>query len=202
MRRTEQEFKEELLKRTGAYRREQARKRRRLLGIGLCACIFSVVLTVLDPFGAASEAPAAMDDMKMEAEVSMQTAGGSDTGIIADGSSAEYAAAPMAPEPEEAKSEAPAAEFASVAIICGSERITLDGADSAIIMDCLLSGPWLQSAANCLCDYTLEANGEVYRYHSDCGTIQNEYGESLTLSESDREIFNNIMGRCPMRIDE
>ena len=108
----------------------------------------------------------------------------------------------MAPLPEEANCEVPAAESAIVTVICGDEEITLDEAEAAIIMEYLESDQWISAAANCLCDYTLVVGGESYRYHSDCGTIQNESAEALTLSESDREIFNNIVGRCPMRIDE
>lgn len=196
MRRTEQEFKEEILRRTKAYRQEQARKRKKLLGAGICVCLCCVVLAVLDPFGAASEAPAVMDNLKIESAVSMQMAGDTDSGIIADEAPAEFAAAPMAPPAaEEAKSEMPAAETPYVTVICGSEERTLEDADAAVIMEYLMSDRWILSAANCLCDYTLDAGGEIYRYHSDCGTIQNESGESLTLSESEREIFNQIIGR-------
>lgn len=195
MRRTEQEFKEEILRRTKAYRQEQARKRKKLLGAGICVCLCCVVLAVFDPFGADSEAPAVMDNLKMESAVSMQMAGDTDSGIIADEAPAEFAAAPMAPVAEEAKSEMSAAEVVSVTIICGDEERTLEDADAAVIMEYLMSDRWILSAANCLCDYTLDAGGEIYRYHSDCGTIQNESGESLTLSESEREIFNQIIGR-------
>ena len=170
--------------------------------MGICACLCCVLLTVFDPFGASSEAPAARDELKLEAAVSMQAAGSSDAGIIADESPAEFAAAPMAPLPEEANCEVPAAESVIVTVICGVEEITLDEAEAAIIMECLESDKWIPSAANCLCDYTLNVGGESYRYHSDCGTIQNESGESLVLSESDRKTINNIVGRCPMRIDE
>ena len=195
MRRTEQEFKEEILRRTKAYRQEQARKWKKLLGAGICVCLCCVVLAVLDPFGAASEAPAVMDNLKMESAVSMQMAGDTDSGIIADEAPAEFAAAPMAPVAEEAKSEMSAAEVVSVTIICGDEERTLEDADAVVIMEYLMSDRWILSAANCLCDYTLDAGGEIYRYHSDCGTIQNESGESLTLSESEREIFNQIIER-------
>ena len=197
MRRTEQEFKEELLRRTKVYRQEQARKRKRLLGVGICACLCCAVLTFFGPFGASSEAPAARDDLKLEAAVSMQAVSGSDAGMITDS-----AAAPMAPVPEEAKSEAPAAESVMVIVSCGDDAIILDETEAESILGYLMSDRWIPTAANCLCDYTLDVSGEIYRYHSDCGTIQNELGESLILSESEREMFNNIMGRCPMRIDE
>ena len=95
----------------------------------------------------------------------------------------------------------PIAEEYLVTVTCGSETVTLDAADSAVILEYLCADGWIMSAANCLCDYTLEVNGETYRYHSDCGTVQDGYGQSLTLSEEDKEIFNGIVGRCPLRID-
>lgn len=108
----------------------------------------------------------------------------------------EYAMDGAAPMEEE-----PAAESAAVTIVCGSEEITLDDADAAVIMEYLSSNEWIMSAANCLCDYTIYVDSSTYRYHSDCGTIQDESGQSLTLSDADKNIFNEIIGRCPMRID-
>ena len=308
MRRTEQEFKEELLKRTKAYRQERARKRKRMLGVGMCACMCSVALTVFDPFGASSEAPMAADTaaggiLKNES-IMMQDAGRDDLKLeskreysFEDGSPAENAAAPMAPEPNtsvtgdpgaapQEEAETPVmldvsvcissavnawpmeesdartiityleqgtwengvprckldckvlvngksyeysshcgvffdaevqqslmleeadritmneilrayipveAEAPAVTIIRESEEILLDAADSAIILDYLLNSEWIPSAANCLCDYTLEAYGEIYRYHSDCGTIQNGSGQSLTLADADKLIVNEIL---------
>ena len=95
----------------------------------------------------------------------------------------------------------PIAEEYLVTVTCGSETVTLDAADSAVILEYLCADGWIMSAANCLCDYTLEVNGQTYRYHSDCGTVQNDDGKSLTLSEKDKAIFNDIVSRCPMRIE-
>ena len=80
MRRTEQEFKEEVLKRTRAYRQKQVKMRRSLLAASLCICLCVVVVSVLNPFRAAT-----MDSVKMEAVVFME--------------------APAAPMPEEAMEE-------------------------------------------------------------------------------------------------
>lgn len=308
MRRTEQEFKEELLKRTNAYRRERARKRKSMLGVGMCAYLCYVVLTVFDPFGAGAEAPRAADTMaggifKNESAM-LQDAGKDDLKLeskreynFGGGSPAENAAAPMAPETNISTTDDPGAapqketetpeipdvsvcissavntlpmeesdaqtiityleqstwengvprckldckilvnakcyeysshcgvffdtdaqqslmleeadrialneilrayipveaEAPAVTILRESEEILLDAADSAIILDYLLSGEWIPSAANCLCDYTLEAYGEIYRYHSDCGTIQNGSGQSLPLTDADKLIFNEIL---------
>lgn len=89
-------------------------------------------------------------------------------------------------------------EPVNVKVVCGSEELLLDASESAVIMDYLLSGQWIPTAANCLCDYTLYVTGGTYRYHSACGTIQNESGRSLTLSEEDKAIFDEIVVRCTM----
>ena len=136
----------------------------------------------------------AMDEMKSEISMAQGTECVSDYGM--------EGAAPMekdaaAIEAEESRAE----ESAAVRIVFGIEEITLDAADSAVIMDYLSSDQWIPTAANCLCDYTLYVNGLTYRYHSDCGTIQDESGHSLTLSEADKEAFNSIVAKCPMRIE-
>lgn len=308
MRRTEQEFKEELLKRTKAYRQEQARKRKRMLGVGMCACLCFVALTVFDPFGASSEAPMAADNMMVGSALKSESAMLQDVGkddlklesnreySFGDSSPAENAAAPMAPETnmsttgdpssapwEEAEESAmldvsvsissaintwplkeadalvvqeylsteiwiegatrclmdckifvngktyeyssrcgvlfdadaqqsltleeaeritlneilkayiPVEEAPAVTILRESGEILLNAADSVTITDCLLTGEWIPTAANCACDYALEISGEIYRYHSDCGTIQNESGQSLTIAETDKVIVNEIL---------
>ena len=203
MRRTEQEFKEELLKRTKVYRQERARKHKRMLGAGMCACLCLVVLKVIDPFGASSEAAAPMDDMKIEYAVSMQMVG--EDNLCADEAPAENVAAPVAPdcgtgivtdnsvaEPEEAGEETERLDV-SVSIRNGENSWPLDQVDAAIIAEYLSADGWIMSAANCLCDYTVYANGETYHYHSECGTIQDEFGKSLPLPEMDKVIFNEIL---------
>ena len=166
----------------------------------MCACIFCLVLTVFDPFGAKSEAPMAADMVTMD-ELKVEMSMVQEPECVP-----EYAMDGAAPMENDAAAveaeESPAAEPAAVRIACGIEEITLDTADSAVIMEYLSSDHWIPTAANCLCNYTIHVNGLTYRYHSDCGTIQDGLGQSLMLSDADKLIFNEIVGRCPMRIDE
>lgn len=307
MRRTEQEFKAEVLKRSQAYRRARARKRKNLAGFGLCACLCFAVLAVFAPMGGASTDTAAADmmamgDLKAETSMAQSPERGFDYG--ADG------AAPMENEPAAAEPEeepmlgvtSGAAENSGVSrrynvvsievktnpedeaqhrfftdvekiasIIIAIERfypsdatqedeqtglayeivvtyenkvecfslignglytetdglISVDADASRCLKEALsqesdavpdvsvskanaanswplspadaqkiigrLSGDWIPSAARCLCDYTLYVNGEIYRYHSDCGTVQDGNGQSLTLSEAEKQIVNEIL---------
>lgn len=199
MRRTEQEFKAEILRRSRVYRQAQARKRKTLLGAGLCACLCVTLLMVLTPMGAANMKDAApesnmlvMEDMKAEMSV-----------VQSPQCPAEYMmdSAAVMEESDEPAGGDPTLAAVSVTVKFGEEEIRLDDKDSAAIMDCLASDDWIMSAANCLCDYTIYVTGEVYHYHSDCGTVQDASGRSLTLNEADKKIFNEIMARCPTRTD-
>lgn len=191
MRRTEQEFKAEVLRRSENFRRERTKKRKIILSAGVCACLCAVVLAVATPGLKFSS-----DDTAPESEI-----------ILMDALKSEAAAAPMiepeenAPELNEAVAECPAEGASIVRIRCGDDEITLNTEESVIICDYISSGVWIMNAANCLCDYTIYVDGVVYRYHSDCGTIQDEYGQSMTLSAEDKAGFNEIVARCPMRIE-
>ena len=92
-------------------------------------------------------------------------------------------------------------ETAAVKVIYGSEEMTLDAADAAVILEYFQSGDWIMAASNCVCDYTLEVGSEIYFYHSDCGTVQDGLGRSLHLPASVKVIFNNIVTRCPVGAD-
>ena len=191
MRRTEQEFKEEVLKRTRAYRQKQAKTRKSLLTASLCVCLCVVVLKGISPFGANSDSAPIMDDVKFESALSMEAPA--------------ERAEPMAPVPEEmadaiggngaedVMNDGAPAVISTVRIIADGEEILLEDADAAVIRDYLTYGQWIPAAANCLCDVTFAVDDTVYRYHSDCGTVQDEFGKSMTLSEADKIIFNDIL---------
>ena len=302
MRRTEQEFKDEVLRRSRAYQQAQARKRKTLLGTGLCVCLCFVALAVFAPMGGASADSAAGNKAAIRTEMSM-----AQSPEFALDAAAPMEKEPAAPEPEEEpvlgvtsgaaenfsvsrrydvvaievktnpEDEAQYRFFTDVekvaAIIIAierfypadetqqepepmegtayeimithedkTERYTLFGdglcadsggwirldanaarklekalsqesdavpdvsvsktnaanswplspADAQVILG-RLSGDWILSVANCLCDYTLYVSGETYRYHSDCGTIQNESGQSMTFSEADKQTVNEIL---------
>ena len=186
MRRTEQEFKAELLKRTQAYRQQRAKKRKTLIGIGMCACICYAALIVVAPMGGASNDTAAAD---------MITAGGSRTESAMSQSQEsgwEYCQeAPAVMEDEMADAGEPAEE--AVTKVIGTDDILVPGAEDAAVILEYLRGEWVLSAANCQCDYTLDLNGAIYRYHSDCGTFQDENAHSLTVSEDARQVINAIL---------
>lgn len=169
----------------------------------MCVCLCYVALVVFDPFGASSEAPMAVDDMKIEYAVSLQTA--EEGNLCVDEAPAEHAAAPMTPdngigtvtgssaaEPEEFGKETEYLNV-SVSISNGANSWPLNQEDAVIITEYLSADGWVMSAANCLCDYTIYADGETYQYHSDCGTIRDSFGKSLPLPEEDRLVFNEIL---------
>lgn len=179
MRRTEQEFKAEVLRRSENYRMEQSRKRKKLLGVGVCAVLCVAALWLFEPLAMGGNnltaAPEAAPQAP-EAEMSF---------IEIDGNSMEFFADDAMPA-ESAEEPAAAAPLAEEGIL------VLNAEDAAYILQ-YLSGEWIPSTANCLCDYTVEIDGATYRYHSDCGTFQNEDGHSLTLAEEARLIINRIL---------
>lgn len=150
-----------------------------MLGIGVCAVLCIAALWLFEPLGMtgnSSNAAAEAAPQAPEAQMSI---------IEIDGNSMEFFADDAMPaEPEEAPAAAESAEEEGA--------LVLNAEDAAYILQ-YLSGEWLPSTANCLCDYTVEIDGATYRYHSDCGTFQNEDGHSLTLAEEDRLIINRIL---------
>lgn len=188
MRRTEQEYKAEILRRSDAYGKERTIKRKKIAGISLCVCISVMAFAAFEPFGSSSKAPmAVMDEMKVESAIVPQFS------FSTESNAAEVV--PMEPGVGmDAISESPA-EVQLVTVIFGAEMVVLNDEDSAIIADYIFADGWIMAAANCLCDYKIQIDGLMYRYHSDCGTIQDEKGRSLKLSDFDKEIFNEILGR-------
>ena len=67
------------------------------------------------------------------------------------------------------------------------------------ILDILNTGEWMSGITNCGHDYEFTTKKETIRYHSECGTfIDITNGCSLELSDSDREIVNDILGVEPL----
>ncbi len=65
---------------------------------------------------------------------------------------------------------------------------------SALILDLLNNGEWINDVTDCAHDYVLKFDDSSLRYHSSCGTfIDIEKGRSLRLSESDKEAVGAIM---------
>lgn len=194
MRRTEQEFKAEVLRRSEAFCRERDRKRKKLMGTAICSCLVIAVMWVIAPTVGVSKDAATAGESVMHS-----------TAVNQKDDPAEMIPEEAAPMEDnavaDAAAEIPMAEPAFVKVICGEEEITLDENDSAVILEYLSTDEWAKDDAACLWDYTISVNGLTYRYHSDSGIIRDESGRYLKLAEADKDIFNNIMARCPMRIN-
>lgn len=67
--------------------------------------------------------------------------------------------------------------------------------DGVIISDILKNGVWnTEGTADCLNDAELMINGEAYRYHSDCGTFNdNVNNRSMTVDEETKSEINSII---------
>ncbi len=67
--------------------------------------------------------------------------------------------------------------------------------DGVIISDILENGVWnTEGTADCLNDIELMINGEAYRYHSDCGTFNdNINNRSITVDEETKAEINSII---------
>ena len=65
---------------------------------------------------------------------------------------------------------------------------------SAMMLDLLNNGEWINDVTDCAHDYVLNFDDSSLRYHSSCGTfIDIENKRSLRLNESDKEAVNAIM---------
>lgn len=191
MRRTDREFKEEVLCRSRKYRAQQAKRRRTVLMTAACVLICAVGVQGLLPHTFKAADNAAPESMKQES-----------ASLVSDEEAVESpGAAPM----EQADSaiygesgaqfQSPAAgESAGVQVTRGEQWTTLDAPDAAVIMG-YLDGEWIEAVPNCLPDWEISANGTVYRYHSGCGTFQDEAYRSLTVSEEDRKVIHEILAK-------
>lgn len=193
MRRTDLDFKEEVLRRSREYRTARAKKNRKILASAICLFICICGFGVIYPGGlkSASTESAAPESMKQDS-----------ASFVRDEEAVESpAAAPMEPAEfnlygkGESQSQTPAAgEPVNVQITRGEQRIML-GAPDATAMVSYLNGEWIEAVPNCLPDWEITVNGMAYRYHSDCGTFQNESSCSLTVSEEDRKAVNEILSK-------
>lgn len=183
MRRTDFEFKQELLHRAREYRVERAAKRRRILTVSACVLLCVVGLYTFRPnIFQKSVADTAAPEAWMEnsAAVMREPETCLDT-------PAEAPAAPIIEE--ERKSEA---VDVGEGLLYGKTALTLDEADCAAVL-ALLQGEWTDGETRCLVDYQLVLDGITYQYHAECGTFQDELRRALTLEEADRLAVNEIL---------
>lgn len=60
------------------------------------------------------------------------------------------------------------------------------------IKSVLYSGEWSDAPADCLCDFTIRFTGEVFNYHSECGTVVFN-GRSKRLNDYDKANLNDLL---------
>lgn len=186
MRRTDQEFKEEVLRRSRCYRARQAKKRRNTLAVLTCVLVCVVGMYSFWPhaFKSAGTDNAAPESM-------MQMPGS----CVLDEEKAESPAVSPAERTDEGGVQEPGAgECCDVYLwMEGDILLALDSEDAGVIYGYLCSGEWIDGPSDCVIDYKLEVNGTTYRYASCCGTFQDEDFRSLTVPEADRLIINQIL---------
>lgn len=191
MRRTDREFKAEVLRRSREYRARRRQRRKKLLTTALCVvlCITSLFVAVpmLMPMGGSSAETADMAvAQSMENKNSMVEMGGIEEEAAAEASA-------------EAPAEGTSAQYTGAAET-GTElpdlnliRVELSAEDETVIAE-YLSGEWVNDLTNCRANYAFTIDGREYRYHSDCGTFDDvESVRSLTVSEEDRLVINEIL---------
>ena len=188
MRRTEQEFKAELTRRYENYRQEQAKKRKKLLGAGLCACLcFVVLITAAAWSGAGSDYTAQADMAKPEAAMAQEPAWmpESDSG----------AGAPMENESDgKLQDTAEATPDISVSRISSANSWPLREEDALLISAFLNRTAWVDDVTNCIMDCKLLVNGAVYEYSTACGVFCDVANyRSLPLEEADRQTVNAVL---------
>lgn len=199
MRRTDREFKEELQRRTKAYRAQQKKRRKMMLTAALCLvlCVFTLTAVPAIVGGgftkSADNAAAAGVVYDMESSISQ-----ADTNGAAGEMTAEEPAAAAEPEEDTGKMSGSSSATAAQPEVCvrniSSEEMTaLTAADAATLVLYLQDG-WIDGAVNCLPDCVLLIDGTEIRYHSDCGTFSDlDAMQCLTVSEEDRLIINGIL---------
>ncbi len=181
MRRTNQEFKEEVLRRSGQYRRAQAKRRKTILGAALCVCLCVTAVLFVPGRGASNDSAADMVQMEIMESPAAAPEYGQDS--------------PVEQDSVQSAAGITGAADAAVKIIFETGEIAMEPADAAVIMGYLSSEDWIPDAANCITDHTLQAGKVTYRYHSACGTVQDEAGRSLRLPEEDQQIVNDMLSR-------
>lgn len=78
----------------------------------------------------------------------------------------------------------------------GGDAFELLGKNAKTISQILSADSWVPDATNCASDYIVTYSGRTIYYHSECGTFNErleQSNQSLRLSETDREIVNDII---------
>ena len=73
-------------------------------------------------------------------------------------------------------------------------KINIDNGNTEKILSLFEGGEWINETPNCGYDFIFDYNGDVYRYHSECGTFYSLTDkQSLELNETAQTEVNDIL---------
>lgn len=74
------------------------------------------------------------------------------------------------------------------------KTVNIDSGSTEIILALFQEGEWIEATPNCAYDFVFNYNGDIYHYHSSCGTFYSLTDkESLALSETSQFKVNDIL---------
>ena len=75
-----------------------------------------------------------------------------------------------------------------------TNKINVDSGGTEKILSMFKDGKWIDATPNCRYDFIFDYNGDVYHYHSACGTFYSLTDkQSLVLGEADQTEANAIL---------
>ena len=176
MRRTDQEFKNEIFRRERAYRTRQKKIRNCVVTGALC-----LVLACAGVWGVMPRSTMEKDvgwDNMMEAQEPMYSLQDSVTGMES---------AVEVPEAIPAEGEMNGSTNGGIRTVILTEE------DAGNLSE-YLEGEWVSDLTNCACDYMIILHGRELRYHTECGSFQDyTSGSSLTVTEEARQQINKML---------
>lgn len=88
----------------------------------------------------------------------------------------------------------PSSSTLSVTKVEETNKIDVDSGKTEKILLLFEDGEWINEVPNCGYDFVFDYNGDMYRYHSECGTFYSLTNEqSLELGKTDQTEVNNIL---------
>ena len=82
----------------------------------------------------------------------------------------------------------------SVQKVEGKKSANIDSSNTEKILALFEGGEWVEATPNCGYDFVFNYNGDMYRYHSECGTFYSLTDkQSLELGETSQAEVNDIL---------
>ena len=82
----------------------------------------------------------------------------------------------------------------SVQKVEGKKAANIDSSNTEKILALFEEGEWVEETPNCGYDFVFNYNGDMYRYHSECGTFYSLTDkQSLELGETSQAEVNDIL---------